>query len=68
MFLSYFYGPLIDQFTRVDEKRGTSSFLDNIYSIVTHTTSDIKMKTTFLKKADFNNKNKSIYKKNIRKS
>ena len=86
MFLSYFYGPLIDKFTRVDEKRGTSSLLDNIYTNVTHTTSDIKsglfktkisdhysifcitdlaikMKTTtFMKKRDFNNTNKSIYK------
>ena len=26
MFLSYFYGPLIDKFTRVDEKRGTSRY------------------------------------------
>ena len=83
MFLSYFYSPLIDKFTRVDEKRGTSSLLDNI----THTTGDIKsglfktrisdhysifcitdlaikMKTTsFMKKLDFINKNKSIYKK-----
>ena len=42
MFLSYFYIPLIDKFTRVDEKRGTSSLLDNIYTIVTHTTNDIK--------------------------
>ena len=79
MFLSYFYSPLIDKFTRVD------SLLDNIYTNVTHTTSDIKsglfkttisdhysifcitdlaikMKTTsFMKKRDFNNKNKSIY-------
>ena len=30
MFLSYFYSPLIDKFTRVDEKRGTSSLLDII--------------------------------------
>ena len=30
MFLSCFYTPLIDKFTRVDEKRGTSSLLDNI--------------------------------------
>ena len=42
MFLSYFYSPLIDKFTRVDEKRGTFSLLDNIYTNVTHTTSDIK--------------------------
>ena len=42
MFLSYFYTPLIDKFTRVDEKRGTSSLLDNIYTNVTHTTNDIK--------------------------
>ena len=91
MFLSYFYTPLIDKFTRVDEKRGTSSLLDNIYTNVTHTTNDIKsglfktqisdhysifcitdlviniQKTTFLKKQDFNNKNKSIYKKTLAK-
>ena len=42
MFLSYFYTPLIDKFTRVDEKRGTSLLLDNIYTNVTHTTNDIK--------------------------
>ena len=42
MFLSYFYSPLINKFTKVDEKRGTSSLLDNIYTNVTHTTSDIK--------------------------
>ena len=42
MFLSYVYSPLIDNFTRVDEKRGTSSLLDNIYTNVTHTTSNIK--------------------------
>ena len=42
MFLSYFYTPLIDKFTRVDEKRGTSSLLDNIYTNVTHTTNYIK--------------------------
>ena len=42
MFISSFYSPLIDKFTRVDEKRGTSSLLGNIYSNVTHTTSDIK--------------------------
>ena len=28
MFISYFYSPLIDKFTRVDEKRGTSSLLE----------------------------------------
>ena len=91
MFLSYFYTPLIDKFTRVDEKRGTSSLLDNIYTNVTHTTNDIKsglfktqisdhysifcitdlviniQKKTFLKKRDFNNKNKSIYKKTLAK-
>ena len=82
MFLSYFYSPLIDKFTRVDEK-----MLDNIYTNVTHTANDIKLglfktqisdhysifcitdlviniqKTTFIKKRDFNNKNKSLYKK-----
>ena len=42
MFISYFYSPLIDKFTRVDEKRGTSSLLDNIHTNVTHTTNDIK--------------------------
>ena len=42
MFLSYFYSPLIDKFTRVDEKRGTSSLLDNIYTNITYTTNDIK--------------------------
>ena len=42
MFLSYFYSPLIDTFTRVDEKRKTSSLLDNIYTNINHTTSDIK--------------------------
>ena len=92
MFLSYFYSPLIDKFTRVDEKRATSSLLDNIYTNVNHTTSDIKgglfkttisdhysmfcitylaikMKTTsFMKKKDFNNKNKSIlYKRTLEK-
>ena len=91
MFISFFYTPLIDKFTRVDEKRGTSSLLDNIYTNVTHTTNDIKsglfktqisdhysifcitdlviniQKTTFLKKWDFNNKNKSIYKKTLAK-
>ena len=88
MFLSYFYSPLIDKFTRVDEKRRTSSLLDNIYTNVTHTANDIKsglfktqisdhysifcitdlviniQKTTFMKKRDFNNKNKSLYEKN----
>ena len=38
MFLSYFYSPLIDTFTRVDEKRKTSSLLDNIYTNINHTT------------------------------
>ena len=42
MFLSYFFSPLIDKFTRVDEKRRTSSLLDNIYTNVTHTANDIK--------------------------
>ena len=42
MFISYFYSSLIDKFTRVDEKRGTSSLLDNIYTNVTHTANDIK--------------------------
>ena len=42
MFLSYFYSPLMDKFTRVDKKRGTSSLLGNIYTNVTHTTNDIK--------------------------
>ena len=42
MFLSYFYSPLIDKFTRVDEKRIASSLLDNIYTNVTHTANDIK--------------------------
>ena len=42
MFLFYSYTPVIDKFTRVDEKRGTSSLLDNIYTNVTHTTNDIK--------------------------
>ena len=32
MFLSYFYSPLIDKFTRVDEKRRTSSLLDNVFT------------------------------------
>ena len=41
MFLSYFYSPLIDKFTRVDEKRGASSLLVNIYTNVTHTVNDI---------------------------
>ena len=42
MFLFYFYSPLTDKFTRLDEKRGTSSLLDNIYTNGTHTTSDTK--------------------------
>ena len=42
MFLSYFYSPPIDKYTRVDEKRATSLLLDNIYTNVTRTTSDIK--------------------------
>ena len=42
MFLSYFYSPIIDKFTRVDEKRITSSQLDNVYTNVTHTANDIK--------------------------
>ena len=42
MCISYFYSPLIDKFTRVDEKRGTSSLMDNSYTNVTHTTRDIK--------------------------
>ena len=42
MFLSYFYSPLIDKYTRVGEKRGTYSLLDNMYTNVTHTTNDIK--------------------------
>ena len=42
MFLFYSYTPVIDKFTRLDEKRGTSSLLDNIYTNVTHTTNDIK--------------------------
>ena len=41
MFLSYFYSSLIDKF-RVDEMRGTSSLLDNIYTNVTHTANDVK--------------------------
>ena len=91
MFLSYFYSPLINKFTRVDEKRRTSSLLDNIYTNVTHTANDIKsglfktqisdhysifcitdlvlniQKTTFMKKRDFNNKNKSLFKKTLAK-
>ena len=91
MFLSYFYSLLIDKCTRVDEKRRTSSLLDNIYTNVTHTANDIKsglfktqisdhysifcitdlviniQKTTFMKKRDFNNKNKSLYKKTLAK-
>ena len=31
MFLFYLYTPLIDKYTRVDKKRGTSTLLDNIY-------------------------------------
>ena len=89
MFLSYFYSPLIDTITRVNEKRGSSSLLDNIYTSVTHTTSDIKSglfktnisdhysifyityiaikikTTTFMRKIDFNNKNKYLYKKTL---
>ena len=42
MFLSYFYSPLIDTFTRVDEKRRTSSLLDNIFTNITHTANGIK--------------------------
>ena len=37
MFLSYSIVPF-----RVDEKRRTSSLLDNIYTNVTHTANDIK--------------------------
>ena len=91
MFLSYLYSPFIDKFTRVNEKRRTSSLLYNIYTNVTHTANDIKwtfktqisdhysifcitdlviniQKTTFMKKRDFNNKNKSLYKKNVSKN
>ena len=35
IFLSYLYTPLIDKYTTVDKKRGTSTLLDNIYSNVT---------------------------------
>ena len=42
MFLSYFYSPLIDKCTRVDEERGTSSFCGNIHTNVTHTANDTK--------------------------
>ena len=90
MFQSYFYSPLKDTFTRVDEKRETSSLLNNIYTNVTHTQVTLKvdslkltsrisdhysifcisdigieMKTSFMKKRNFNNKNKSIYEKNL---
>ena len=40
-FLSYPYTPLIDKHTRVDQKRGTSTLLDNIYSNVTQITNHI---------------------------
>ena len=36
MFLSYFYPPLIDNYTREDKKRGTATLLDNIYTNTTH--------------------------------
>ena len=36
-FLSYFYTPLIDKYTREDKKRGTSTLLDNIYTNLTQT-------------------------------
>ena len=41
-FLSYFYTPLIDKYTREDKKRGTSTLLDNIYTNLTQTPNSIK--------------------------
>ena len=41
-FLSYFYTPLIDKFTRVDKKRESSTLLDNIYTNVTPNANSIK--------------------------
>ena len=42
MFLSNFYSSFIDKFTGVDEKRGTSSLLDNIYTNATTVTRDFQ--------------------------
>ena len=42
MFSSYFYLPLIDKYTREDKKRGTSTFLDDIYTNVTQTPNSIQ--------------------------
>ena len=47
MFLSYFYTPLIDKYTREDKKKGTATLLDNIYTNTTHIV--ISMKTGILK-------------------
>ena len=41
-FLSYFYTPLIDKYTREDKKRGTSTLLDNIYTNLTQTPNSIQ--------------------------
>ena len=50
-FLSYFYTPLIDKYTREDKKRGSSTLLDNIYTNVTQTPNSIQsdiLKTNLL--------------------
>ena len=41
-FLSYFYTPFIDKYTREKKKRGTSTWLDNIYTNLTQTTNSIQ--------------------------
>ena len=42
MFLSYFYTPLIDKFTRVGKITETATLLDNIYTNVTPNANSIK--------------------------
>ena len=42
MFLSYFYTPLIDKYTREDKKKGTATLLDNIYTNTTHIVNSMK--------------------------
>ena len=42
IFLSYFYAPLIDKYTREDKKKGTASLLDNIYTNTTHIVNSMK--------------------------
>ena len=42
MFLSYFYTPLIDKYTREYKKKGTATLLDSIYANTTHIVNSMK--------------------------